>query len=89
MKIETYKKKLDQNGNPIIINGDYVMELVSTTGENDSYTIEELNRMQFYELQPTDWYFVRKVELGTDVPNDIILERLVIRKKYDDLKTDF
>ena len=89
MKVETYKKKLDENGNPIIINGDYVTELVSTTGEDDSYTIEELSRMQFYELQPTDWYFARKVELGTDVPNDIILERLVIRKKYDDLKTDF
>lgn len=30
MKIETYKKKLDENGNPIIIDGDYVTELVHT-----------------------------------------------------------
>jgi hypothetical protein len=47
-----------------------------------------LKKSQYDELQPTDWYFVRKVELGIDVPNDIILERLAIRKKYDDLKTD-
>ena len=55
---------------------------------NNKVTIEQLNNQQFEELQPTDWYFVRKVELGIDVPNDIILERLAIRKKYDDLKTD-
>lgn len=30
MRIETYKKKLDVNGNPLIVNGDYVTELVST-----------------------------------------------------------
>jgi len=47
---------------------------------------DELNIEQFNELQPTDWYFVRKVELGIDVPDEIILERLAIRKKYDDLK---
>lgn len=51
-------------------------------------TIEQLNEMQYSELEPTDWYFVRKVELGIDVPNEIILERLAIRKKYDDLKKE-
>lgn len=30
MKIETYKKKLDENRNPIIINGDFVVELVNS-----------------------------------------------------------
>lgn len=54
---------------------------------NNKVTIEQLNSQQFEELQLTDWYFVRKVELGIDVPNDVILERLAIRKKYDDLKT--
>jgi hypothetical protein len=58
-----------------------VVEDVSQT-----LTAEQLNEMQYIELQPTDWYFVRKVELGVDVPNEVILERLAIRKKYDDLK---
>ena len=53
-----------------------------------TYTLEELNAMQYQELQPTDWYFVRKVELGIDVPNDIINERLAIREKYDLLKLE-
>jgi hypothetical protein len=29
MRNEVYKKKLDKDGNPVIINGDFVMELVS------------------------------------------------------------
>ena len=86
MKIKTYKKKLDENGNPLIVNGDFVVELVSDEGENEQLTIEQLNAMQYDELQLTDWYFVRKLELGIEVPNEIILERLSIRKKYDDLK---
>jgi len=88
MRIETYKKKLDKKGNPIIIDGDFVTELVSTSGEDHKYTIDELNKMQFDELQPTDWYFVRKVELDVEVPNEVIEYRLAIRKKYDDLKKD-
>lgn len=30
MIIETYRKKLDEEGNPIIENGDFVMELVES-----------------------------------------------------------
>jgi len=88
MKIETYKKKLDKKGNPIIINGDFVTELVSTNGEDDKLTINQLHEMQYNELKSTDWYFVRKVELDVEVPNEVIEYRLAIRKKYDDLKTD-
>lgn len=47
---------------------------------------EDLNRQQLEELLLTDWFFIRKVELGIDVPNEIIEQRLAIRKKYDDLK---
>lgn len=88
MRIETYKKKLDKKGNPIIINGDFVTELVSTEGEDDKLTINQLNEMQYNELKSTDWYFVRKVELDVEVPNEVIEYRLAIRKKYDDLKKD-
>ena len=88
MKIETYKKKLDKKGNPVIVNGDFVTELVSTDGEDDKLTINQLNEMQYNELKSTDWYFVRKVELDVEVPNEVIEYRLAIRKKYDDLKKD-
>lgn len=54
--------------------------------DNNKITIKQLNAQQFEELQPTDWYFVRKVELGIDVPNEVIEARLAIRLKYDNLK---
>ncbi len=88
MKIETYKKKIDKKGNPIIINGDFVTELVSTNGVDDKLTIDQLNAQQYDELKSTDWYFVRKVELGVEVPNEVIEARLAIRKKYNDLKAN-
>ena len=88
MKHEVYKKKLDKKGNPIIVDGDYVTELVSTEGEDDKLTINQLNEMQYNELKSTDWYFVRKVELDVEVPNEVIEYRLAIRKKYDDLKAN-
>ena len=88
MKHEVYKKKLDKKGNPIIVDDDYVTELVSTEGEDDKLTINQLNEMQYNELKSTDWYFVRKVELDVEVPNEVIEYRLAIRKKYDDLKKD-
>ena len=53
---------------------------------NNKVTIEQLNAQQFEELQPTDWYFVRKVELDIDVPSEVIEARLAIRLKYDNLK---
>jgi hypothetical protein len=53
-----------------------------------TYTLDELNKMQYDELQKTDWYFTRKVELNIDVPTDIINERLAIREKYDLLKLE-
>lgn len=88
MRIETYKKKLDKKGNPIMVNGDFATELISTEGEDDKLTINQLNEMQYNELKSTDWYFVRKVELDVEVPNEVIEYRLAIRKKYDDLKKD-
>ena len=88
MKHEVYKKKLDKKGNPIIVDGDYVTELVSTEGEDDKLTINQLNEMQYNELKSTDWYFVRKSELGIEVPQEILDERDSIRKKYNYLKAN-
>ena len=88
MKIETYKKKLDKEGNPILKDGDFVMELVSVSETLEIYTIEQLNEMQYNELQLTDWCFIRKSELGIEVPQEILDERDSIRKKYNDLKAN-
>lgn len=88
MRIETYKKKIDKKGNPIIINGDFVTELVSTNGVDDKLTIDQLNAQQYDELKSTDWYFMRKIDLGIEVPIEVIEARLAIRLKYDDLKKD-
>lgn len=88
MRIETYKKKIDKKGNPIIVNGDFVTELVSTNGVDDKLTIDQLNAQQYDELKSTDWYFMRKIDLGIEVPIEVIEARLAIRLKYDDLKKD-
>ena len=87
MRHEIYKKKLDEKGNPIIENGDFVMELNIISDIENQLTNEELNKLQYNELFLTDWYFTRKIELGIEVPINIINERLAIREKYNNLKT--
>jgi protease II len=47
--------------------------------------ILEYKQMQYKELLATDWYFVRKSELGTDVPQEILDIRASIREKYNNL----
>lgn len=88
MRNEVYKKKLDKEGNPILKDGDFVMELVSVSETLEIYTIEQLNEMKYNELQLTDWCFIRKSELGIEVPQEILDERDSIRKKYNDLKAN-
>ena len=80
---ENWKKKLDNNGKPLIVDGDFVMELVSSEiVEDEILTKEQKNKMCFDELILTDWYFTRKVELGIEVSDEIIKQRLEIRNKY-------
>jgi len=69
----------------IIIINDKTGEITETTV---TYNKQQLDAMQYQELSITDWYFVRKVELGIDVPTEIINERLAIREKYDLLKLE-
>lgn len=80
MNIYTYKKQ-----------GDGRDSWICEEPNGNKYMVYEspetiLKKAQYDELKSTDWYFVRKVELGIDVPIDIINIRLAIRKKYDDLK---
>ena len=47
-----------------------------------NYDEKELNKLQYEELKPTDWYFIRQLETGEEIPEDIMVERDLIRKKY-------
>ena len=84
MKNEVFKRKLDLQGNPILDeNGDFINELVSIEEiPNKVLTDFEKKQMQYVELLPTDWYFVRKVETGIEVPSEILEQRTAIRNKY-------
>ena len=50
-----------------------------TVSELKTNRIEELKKLAYDKLQPTDWYAIRKAEKGTDVPSDIQTERDAIR----------
>lgn len=49
----------------------------------------EMNFYQYKELEPTDWYFIRKQETGEPISEIILNERLAIRSKYENLKTTY
>jgi len=51
----------------------------------NEYRIKELKTFCYDELLPTDWYFIRKLETGIDIPQNILDERLEIRNKYNNL----
>lgn len=62
---------------------DYEINLV----KNEA--IEQLKKDCYNELALTDWYFVRKIDIGIDVPNEVIEQRNEIRKKYNDLISNY
>lgn len=45
--------------------------------------IEGLKRSQYSELVLTDWYVIRKVDTGAEIPAEIENQRAAIRSKYD------
>lgn len=58
---------------------DFEIDLVKTEA------IDKLKKDCYNELALTDWYFVRKIDIGIDVPEEVIEQRNEIRKKYNDL----
>lgn len=50
-----------------------------TVAQLKTKRIEELKKLAYDKLQPTDWYAIRKAEKGTDIPSDIQTERDGIR----------
>lgn len=47
--------------------------------------IQELKQQQYKELQETDWYYIRNIETGVEISQDIKELRSKIRSKYDSL----
>lgn len=47
--------------------------------------IEKLKKECYDELALTDWYFVRKMDIGVEIPLEVIEQRNETRKKYNDL----
>lgn len=84
MTNEIWKKKVDLKGDFILDdNNDFVMELVSIEDIPDKILTDfEKKQLQYQELLPTDWYFVRQIETGIEVPAEILLQRTEIREKY-------
>jgi hypothetical protein len=58
---------------------DFEIDLVKTEA------IDKLKKECYNELALTDWYFVRKIDIGVEVPKEVIEQRNEIRKKYNDL----
>lgn len=50
-----------------------------TVAELKTKRIKELKKLAYDKLQPTDWYVVRKAELSTDIPSNIVTERSDVR----------
>ena len=48
-----------------------------------SNKIGELKIRANSKLQPTDWYVIRKAELGTDIPSDITTARASIKSTVE------
>ena len=48
-------------------------------------TVNKLKKECYDELALTDWYFVRKMDIGVEIPLEVIEQRNKTRKKYNDL----
>lgn len=44
--------------------------------------LNENKKQAYNELLPTDWYVIRKLETGIDIPAEILAERQAIRNRY-------
>jgi len=71
------------------ITGIYTFSAIDKTAEdlkNEALVIEIIEenqkQEQFFELQKTDWYIIRNIETGVEIPAEILEEREAIREKY-------
>ena len=90
------KEEVDQDGNPM-----YVKVLDNTDPANPvmvdseerlvtkglkSQNIAQVKQTAGSLLAATDWYVVRKADIGTDVPADVVAYRAAVRAEADRLE---
>jgi hypothetical protein len=90
------KEEVDQDGNPM-----YVKVLDNTDPQNPvmvdseerlvtkglkSQNIAQVKQTAGSLLAQTDWYVVRKADIGTDVPADVVTYRAAVRAEADRLE---
>jgi len=79
----TNKDYTDSFIKPMFINGSWIEG--ASIEELAEAKIEENKQKDFAcynELLKTDWYFIRKQDIGAEIPQYIIDERNAIRQKY-------
>jgi hypothetical protein len=78
---QEYLKFLVNNGTVELTDmlSDFEMDLVKTEA------IDKLKKECYDELALTDWYFIRKMDIGVEIPLEIIEQRNAIRERYNDL----
>jgi len=70
-----------------IING-VVTSYVDVKTEEEIQTeidaeIQQKKIQQYQELKQTDWYFIRQLETGIEIPAEVLEQRQAIRDKYN------
>lgn len=92
----TETKPQDNNWTLVPYLGGFVKEYFNGEKWIESASIEQINldkqnkidalkKECYNELALTDWYFVRKMDIGVEVPIEVIEQRNAIRQKYNDL----
>ena len=59
-----------------------------TVAELKTKKIESLKSQANRKLQATDWYIIRKAELGTDIPSDVTTARSAIKTSVETKETE-
>jgi len=74
---------------PIFDNGQWIEGATEEDfNKKNEVLISQLKQQQFQELQPTDFYFIRNIETGVEIPQSVLDERTAIRLKYQELENN-
>jgi hypothetical protein len=78
---ENFVKPIYSNGQ--IIERATPEEIAEQENQQKQELKKILKQQQYEELLPTDWYVVRFIETGIEIPEEILQQRQAIREKYE------
>ena len=91
------KEEVDEDGNPLYVkvlgevDGEPAMvdstERLVTKGLK-SAQVAQIKSSAGFLLASTDWYVVRKADIGTDIPEDVATYRSAVRAEADRVETE-